>query len=249
MAFNYDIDKIIQDFNASGGKTSFPQSLRQILQFARKDENIKSTKHLAYLLATASAESGYSLQRWEADYLCGSAGKPYSGKPCQDALDYYRSTQDGKANYYNLGTDKRGLPYFGRGLIQLTGKANYKKYGEMIGVNLLDDPELAMKPENSYKVAVAYMNNRNRAGNKSTFDRVDEGDLTAARKTVNGGTKGLKEVNEAFALWSQIFERNKVIPKEFPKKNTIIVAVSISLSVVAASALIYDLIYRKKNKK
>lgn len=249
MAFNYKTDNILKDFYAAGGRTRFPESLKNILESARKDKNLVSEKHLAYLLGTAKAESDYSLQRWEADYLCGSVGKPYQNKPCQKALDYYRSTSGNKTNYYNLGTDSRGLPYFGRGLIQLTGKENYKKYGDMIGVNLLNYPDTALVPENSYKVAVAYMNNRNRSGGKSTFDFVDEGDLTKARRTVNGGTNGLTEVNEEFRLWSEVFEKNKVEPKEFSDKNIKIVAISISLSVIVAGAVIYYLIYRKKNKK
>jgi len=247
MAFNYKTEDILKEFYAAGGKTKFPESLKQTLEFARKDKNLSSTKHLAYLLGTAKAESDYSLQRWEADYLCGLYGKPYQNKPCQQALDYYRSTSGNKVNYYNLGTDKRGLPYFGRGLIQLTGKGNYQKYGDIIGVNLVDYPDTALIPENSYLVAVAYMNDRTRnTAKKSTFDFVDEGDLTRARRSVNGGTNAIAEVNDNFALWNQIFEKNKVKPKEFSNKNTIIVAVSISLSVIVAGAVIYYLIYRKK---
>ena len=60
-------------------------------------------------------------------------------------MNYYRSTKDGKINYYTLGTDKNGLPYFGRGLIQLTGKSNYKKYGDLIGVDLVNDGNKALE--------------------------------------------------------------------------------------------------------
>ena len=88
------------------------------MEYAQNDDNISNKKDLAYLLATAKSEGDYSLTRWEADYLCGNKGVPYVEKPCQRALDYYRSS-DGKSNYYSRGVDVRGGPYFGRGLIQI----------------------------------------------------------------------------------------------------------------------------------
>ena len=145
MAIQVDIDKLLSDYKKSGRKTNFPDSLKKVLQYARTDENLKDVSDLAYLLATAKEESDYSLQRWESDYICNLQGKPYKGKPCDKALNYYRSTKDGKINYYTLGTDKNGLPYFGRGLIQLTGKSNYKKYGDLIGVDLVNDGNKALE--------------------------------------------------------------------------------------------------------
>ena len=129
MGLKINIDKTISDFKEKGGETNFLPSLKNILTYVKDDKNINKIEHLAYLLATAKIEADYSLARWESDYLCGETGEPYKDKPCQKALNYYRST-DGKKNYYTLGTDSKGLPYFGRGLVQLTGEANYKKYGK-----------------------------------------------------------------------------------------------------------------------
>jgi predicted chitinase len=123
MGVSINIEKAVEEYKKKGGKTDFEDSLKQVLKFAKSDSKINSVSDLAYLLATAKAESDYSLQRWESDFVCGKEGVPYKDKPCQKALNYYRSS-DGKKNYYELGVDRNGLPYFGRGLIQLTGKSN-----------------------------------------------------------------------------------------------------------------------------
>ena len=160
MAIKVDIDKLLKDYKDSGKSTNFIESLRNVLEFAKNDKNLTDVSDLAYLLATAKVESDYSLQRWESDYVCGLQGKPYKDKPCQSALNYYRSTKDGKKNYYTLGTDKNELPYFGRGLIQLTGKANYEKYGDLIGVDLVSDGDKALEPKNSYLIASSFLSNK-----------------------------------------------------------------------------------------
>ena len=199
---SFNIDKLISLLSKSYQPNSkFRDSLKKVLYFIKNDASINDVRKAAYLLGTAFAESGYSLQRWEADYACTGAGVPYgSNGPCSSALNYYRSTKGGKKNYYNLGTDSKGFPYFGRGLIQLTGKANYEKYGTKIGVNLAGNGDLALDPQNSYKIAIEFMKAR-------TFSKVINGDLTAARKSVNGGTKGINEVNGAYKAWLEAFDK------------------------------------------
>ena len=207
MYVKFNIKQALQVYTELGGTTTFPDSLKQVLKFMQNDSNITNMVEAAYLLATAKGESDYSLQRWESDYVCGPVGQPYKSQPCDAALNYYRATQTSsgksKRNYYELGTDKNNLPYFGRGLIQLTGKSNYQKYGDLIGVDLGGDGDKALEPKNSYKIATTYLRER-------TFDYVNAGDLTRARKSVNGGTFGLDHINEAFYMWMSVFQTPSV---------------------------------------
>ena len=235
MPVKFNIDKTLELYKEKGGTTKFPDSLRSVLRYIQNDTSIQNMNEVAYLLATAKGESDYSLERWESDYLCGNIGEKYKGKPCQKALNYYASTEGGKKNYYTLGVDKNGLPYFGRGLIGLTGKANYQKYGDLIGVNLVDDSDKALVPLNSYLIASTYMNER-------TFKYVNKGDLTMARKSVNGGTKGLSVVNSAYNLWLSIFENPSVNFKSTAlslKQRRVLGISIITLSLVVVGISIY----------
>ena len=199
---SFDIEAAVNKIKSTSFKPSdkFRESLKQVLYYIKNDPDLNDIREGAYILGTAYAESGYSLQRWEADYACSGQGVPYGpGGPCSSATSYYRSTKGGKRNYYELGTDSKGQCFFGRGLIQLTGKGNYEKYGGLIGVNLLGNGDLAMVPQNSYKVASTYMRGR-------TFKHVLNNDLTRARKSVNGGTKGIAEVNGAYSAWLNVLK-------------------------------------------
>lgn len=199
----YSIDALVSGVNATAFRPAakFAESLRKILFFIKNDPTITNVRQAAYLLGTAFAESGYSLQRWEADYACGSQGVPYGESgPCQAAISYYRSASGSKVDYFTLGRDPKGLPYFGRGLIQLTGKQNYAEYGKNVGIDLVNNPDLALKEDISYKIAVAYMSRR-------TFKHVLAGNLTSARRSVNGGVNGLAEVNGAYASWLSLFNK------------------------------------------
>lgn len=53
-----------------------------------------------------------------------------------------------------------GERYKGRGLIQLTGRYNYRKYGKMIGADLENNPELAADPRVALEIAAAYWKDR-----------------------------------------------------------------------------------------
>ena len=233
MPVKFNINKAIQLFNQSGGETKFDDSLRQVLNFMQNDDNISNKKEASYFLATAKSESDYSLTRWEADYLCGEKGKPYFIKPCQKALNYYRSS-DGKSNYYSKGVDSLGVPYFGRGLIQLTHKYNYDKYGKKIGVDLVDDGDKALLPKNSYKIASEYLDAK-------TFKYVNRGDLRQARISVNGGTKGVDRTNREYERSLNIFNNPAVNFEElfWTRKKRILFGGILFVSIAVGGFFVY----------
>lgn len=243
MAVRFNIKDALSEFRSLGGRTAFSDSLEDVLGMIQNDANINSIEQASYLLATAKAESDYSLQRWEADYVCGKKGVAYKDKPCQKAIDYYRSSS-GKKNYFDLGVDDKGMAYFGRGLIQLTGKHNYEKYGKLIGVDLAKDGDKALVPKNSYNIASEYLKLK-------TWKYVDSGDLTRARKSVNGGTNGLSEVNKEYDLWLKVFKKKSVnfkITKK-TKRQQIVSVVGYSLIGVAFVGIAFGFYYFTRPKK
>ncbi|MEB3198215.1 MAG: peptidoglycan-binding protein [Candidatus Sericytochromatia bacterium] len=53
-----------------------------------------------------------------------------------------------------------GPRYKGRGYLQLTGRANYRHYGRLLGVDLEGSPDLALRPDIAARILVAYWKDR-----------------------------------------------------------------------------------------
>lgn len=127
---------------------------------ALKDEGILNSKTLGYAVATASHESGMVPK----EEILAKRG-------LNARNDYIANLQ---ANY------EGGADYKGRGYIQLTHKGNYEKYGQRIGEDLVNNPDLLLDPKVSAKVMAAYMKDTGVA------DAVNAGDYDAARVRVQG---------------------------------------------------------------
>ncbi|MGJ8477237.1 glycoside hydrolase family 19 protein [Sphingobium yanoikuyae] len=80
-----------------------------------------------------------------------------------------------------------GKRFLGRGIFQLTGRANYERAGKAIGQPLASQPELAERPDISVTTACDYWQAR---GLSALADRDD---VLAVTKKVNGGTNGLAD--------------------------------------------------------
>lgn len=97
-----------------------------------------------------------------------------------------------------------GVKYKGRGYIQLTGRANYRDYGNRLGVDLENNPDLAKDPNIAADIAIAYWQqrvNRNaaRAGNVRTVTR-----------NINGGLNGLADRQNKFDKYMKNRDRNTI---------------------------------------
>ena len=80
-----------------------------------------------------------------------------------------------------------GPRYKGRGLIQLTGRANYVEYGEALGLGLVDHPETAADPVISLRIGCEFWKRR---GLNQVADRDDIETIT---RRINGGLNGLDD--------------------------------------------------------
>ncbi len=99
------------------------------------------------------------------------------------------ATGDAYEHRLDLGNTEPGdgRRYKGRGLLQLTGRANYRRLGERLGLPLEDRPEIAADPVVSLKIACEYWTSR------KINVPADDDDLVAVTKKVNGGTNGLAD--------------------------------------------------------
>lgn len=80
--------------------------------------------------------------------------------------------------------DGDGQKYEGRGFIQITGRSNYKAYGDALGVNLIEKPDLALSPIIAARILARYFATRgvSAAAELRNWRRV--------RLLVNGGYNG-----------------------------------------------------------
>lgn len=87
-----------------------------------------------------------------------------------------------------------GWRYKGRGIIQLTGRKNYKFYGEKLGFNLINNPDMAKEPHVSCQVACAYWKI------KGITEFAREGNVIAVTRKINGGLNGLDDRRRRFDM-------------------------------------------------
>lgn len=80
-----------------------------------------------------------------------------------------------------------GVRFCGRGLIQLTGRTNYRRIGKRVGLDLEGNPELAQEPANAVLIACDYWGSRN------INHHADRDDLEAVTLAINGGRNGLDD--------------------------------------------------------
>jgi putative chitinase len=92
-----------------------------------------------------------------------------------------------------------GARYYGRGIFQLTGRANYRHYGALIGVDLEADPDLAMRADLSLAVAFVYW------GERGCNAAADADDVVRVTKLINGGRNGLSARARLLARAKQIW--------------------------------------------
>ena len=89
----------------------------------------------------------------------------------------------------DLGNTERGdgRRFKGRGLLQLTGRANYREYGAAFGIDLEAEPARAAEPELSLAIACEYWARRR------INEPADRDDIPAVTRRVNGGLNGLAD--------------------------------------------------------
>jgi putative chitinase len=87
-----------------------------------------------------------------------------------------------------------GARFHGRGIFQLTGRFNYRRFGVLIGIDLEAEPERAIEPAVSLAVAFAYWRER------AMEAAADADDIARVTKLLNGGRNGLAERTRLLAL-------------------------------------------------
>lgn len=80
-----------------------------------------------------------------------------------------------------------GLRFKGRGPIQLTGRANYARFGGLLGIDLVGAPEQAAAPEVAFRIAALFWKNR------GLNELAEAGDFREVTRRINGGFNGFDD--------------------------------------------------------
>lgn len=93
-----------------------------------------------------------------------------------------------------------GWRYRGRGLIQLTGKYNYKKFGDSLGISLSEVPNFLETFDGAVISACWYWEN------KDLNYYADNDDIKSITKLINGGYIGLEDRIRKYSKILEILE-------------------------------------------
>lgn len=129
---------------------------------AAAQRNLADRRQLAYVLATAHHETAATLQPIRE--IGRGAGRAYGA----------RDPQTGKI-------------YYGRGYVQLTWRENYRRLGELAGVDLVADPDRALEPGLAATILFEGMTRGLFTGRRlEEFFAEKRCDWRGARRIVNG---------------------------------------------------------------
>jgi predicted chitinase len=183
--------------NAAMLTSVFPERARNNIQTdvkylaaAMKEAQIADARVAAVIIATIAVETPNFEHYEEPQNRFNTKDQPFDL--------YEKDGPIGKALGNNEPGD--GARFRGRGYIGLTGRANYSRMAIRLGVDLVNNPDLAKNPDVASRVVCAYFTDRL----ARVTDALDRNDLAAIRRVVNGGAHGLDEFVSAY---------NKVLSK------------------------------------
>ncbi|MBI3045969.1 MAG: glycoside hydrolase family 19 protein [Candidatus Harrisonbacteria bacterium] len=154
----------------------------------------------AFIAQTAHESAGYSAFLENLNYSAQALLNTWPNRFTPESAAIYARQPEKIANhvYINrLGNGDEasgdGWRYRGRGVIQTTGRINYKACGAGLGLDLITSPELLEQPLNAFRSAGLYWKSRN----CNSF--ADSDNFTGLTKAINGGLNGLDDRKAYYA--------------------------------------------------
>ena len=155
---------------------------------------INTPKRQACFIGQTMHESGgYKFLRENLNYSAKALMNTWPSRfPDMDTAEKYERNPEKIANKVyggRMGNTEEGdgAKYIGRGLIQLTGKENYKNCSDAIGVDLVTNPDLLSDPKYAALSAGWFWNKRNLNASADIMD------IVGMTKKINGGVIGLED--------------------------------------------------------
>jgi len=202
--FDFTQDKLAQILQGNPYVDHWFEALSKILP----DYDINTVPRVAAFLAQTAHESGgYRALTENLNYRAETLSKVWPSKFPPDVAQQYAHNPEAIANRAyasRMGNGDEasgdGFRYCGRGLIQLTGKANYTAFAQSIDTPVEEIPEFLGTFEGAIQSACWFWENNN-------LNAVaDAGDLVHMTKIINGGTLGLDDRTARFQHACQVLQ-------------------------------------------
>jgi predicted chitinase len=142
---------------------------------------------LAYMLATAHHETGGTMQAVRETFA------PTDEEAVARLERAWRAGRLPTVTMPYWRRDPEGRSYYGRGLVQITHRENYAKMSRVTGLDLVAEPDLALRPDVASTILVVGMTEGLFSGARlSDFFSGTTADWIGARKIVNGTDRAKK---------------------------------------------------------
>lgn len=171
---NTKVQKLIE-----AAPDSLKEQAKKVIPFlydACIKNGVTDAGQIAYVLATAEHESKLGRFMEERQWI----------KDEKANNEYFEKRYQGRADLGNTQPGD-GIKFKGRGFCQITGRVNYEKWSKKLGINLLDNPDLAAKDLNiAAKILVVGMKEGSFTGHKlSQYIFGGNRDFYNARRIIN----------------------------------------------------------------
>ncbi|WP_202945288.1 peptidoglycan-binding protein [Hahella chejuensis] len=159
---------------------SSTSSVKQAICGECRKQGIGLPQQIAYVLATVQWETAQTFE------------------PVKEAFWLSEEWRKHNLRYY---------PYYGRGYVQLTWENNYRKYQQLLGAPLVQDPDLAMQPEIALFVLTHGFMTGAFTGHKiSDYINENKKDFINARRCINGRDRAheIAEIARAYLASGEV---------------------------------------------
>jgi predicted chitinase len=177
QALQEKLDTLSTQLNGTLTDDSTKEEVISAIKKECKAQGIGLNSQIAYVLATAEWESAQTF------------------KPVREAFWLSEEWRRANLRYY---------PYYGRGYVQITWKNNYRKFSDILGIDLVSNPDLAMNPNIALFILVYGFKTGAFTGRKMTdYINQQSVDFVNARRIING----LDKASEIAALAERYLSR------------------------------------------
>ncbi len=175
-----------------------------------------SAKYAARTVGSKGIESAL-IDFLQTKGLSNKAVAAIMGQMATETGKFKWLTELGGASYFrkydgrrDLGNTRAGdgARYKGRGLVHITGRANYREYGRQVGVDLVNNPTLAARPDIAIKVMDAYL--KSKRWGATGYQHAERGDIYRLTRHINGGTNGLAMRKKYYQQYLKLLEKGAV---------------------------------------